>query len=337
MNPAPPCPVCAKAEPTRFLRRARVPVHQNLLYTTQESARAAATGVLDLHVCGGCGFVFNAAFDPKLMRYGAAYENAQEHSPVFAAHVSSLAKHLLEDCGVRDMHVVEVGCGQGSFLRRLVEPAEYGNTGTGFDPSYTGPLSDLDGRLEFRQVYFGSGAMGRHADAVVSRHVIEHVGDPVGMLRSIRAGLDGGRRTRLFFETPCVEWILRNRAHWDFFYEHCSLFSFGSLSRAFVEAGFGVVGIRRVFGEQYLWLAGAKGCTLASLIDPDACLIDCLIDINPQKQGAYVAATGHPILSAPQARGRGVTHAVLMNPNYADECRSLLTSARVDIEITDIA
>jgi hypothetical protein len=57
----------------------------------------------------------------------------------------------------------------------------------------------------------------------------------------------------VFFETPCVEWILRNRVPWDFFYEHCSLFTRGSLSLALERAGFTVSGVRHVFGGQYLW------------------------------------------------------------------------------------
>ena len=43
-----------------FLRRPGVPVHQNLLMADATAARETARGTLALHVCGGCGFVFNA-------------------------------------------------------------------------------------------------------------------------------------------------------------------------------------------------------------------------------------------------------------------------------------
>lgn len=95
---------------------------------------------------------------------------------------------------------------------------------------------------------------------MITRHVIEHVDDPAGFLRSIRDTLDSVADARLFIETPCVEWILRNRVAWDFFYEHCSLFSARSLSALVSVCGFSVRSVTHLFGGQYLWLeAGVSG------------------------------------------------------------------------------
>jgi hypothetical protein len=46
---------------------------------------------------------------------------------------------------------------------------------------------------------------------------------------------------------------------WDFFYEHCSLFTAESLTLALELAGFCVTGVRHVFGGQYLWAEGEAG------------------------------------------------------------------------------
>ena len=387
------CPVCAASGGVEFLRRDAVPVHQNLLHSSREAALDTVRGNLAMHVCGDCGFVHNAEFDPARMSYGEHYDNAQEHSGVFQAHVERLARRIVEERGVRRMHIVEVGCGSGSFLRRLVQTPGADNTGTGFDPSYTGPLEDLDGRLRFRREYYGPGVVDAHADAVVCRHVIEHVPAPMPMLRALREVLGGSPQARVFFETPCVEWIFRERASWDFFYEHCSLFSRGSLARAFADAGFDVSSVDHVFGGQYLWLeatpaaagrrgslpqglgsgtavaeaalafgeaesarvaaivaqagalaahgrtalwgAGAKGCTLALLADPEARLLDGVIDINPAKQGCHVAGTGHPIVSPAEAARRGVRQAFLMNPNYRQECEAILRQQHIDIQLLE--
>lgn len=390
--PGPACPVCGGEDTVAFLLREQVPVHQNLLFASAQAARAARRGTLALHACRRCDFVFNAAFDGTLMSYGEHYENAQEHSPVFERHVDSLARLLVESRGLRGCHVVEVGCGQGSFLRRLVEFPGAGNTGTGFDPSYSGPPETHGGRLQFRREFYGEGTAGVRADAVVSRHVIEHVPQPLTMLRSVRAAMQDGLHAPVFFETPCIEWILRERAAWDLFYEHCSLFSPRSIAWAFSRAGFEVRAVGHVFGGQYIWLeaqaasapptmpartpgaeplaqralafgreeaarcaaisrqlralraagpvalwgAGAKGCTLAALVDPDAALVDSVVDINPGKQGHFVAGTGHPILSPAQACARGVRNAVLMNTNYLDECRAMLQRDRVDMQLLEL-
>jgi hypothetical protein len=50
-----------------------------------------------------------------------------------------------------------------------------------------------------------------------------------------------------------VEWILRNLVFWDFFYEHCSLFSRESLTMASALTGFQADAVHHVFAGQYLW------------------------------------------------------------------------------------
>jgi hypothetical protein len=354
---------------------------------SRAAARSIARGELDLCVCTRCGFVFNRGFDPSLLAYGEEYDNTQSHSPSFSTYMDELVRHMIDERGVRNARIVEVGCGKGLFLRRLVEPAAFGNVGWGFDPSYLGPDTDADGRLQFRRQLYGPGCETLRADVVVCRHVIEHVVSPLALLQTVRAALALSPGARVFFETPCVDWILRNQVFWDFFYEHCSLFSPASLTTAFTAAGFRVEGIRRTFGDQYLWLeatvatdssvapppdagelpalaaafgraeqelverwtrelsasaahgataiwgAGAKGVTLANLTDPDGRFIDCIVDLNPQKQGRFLPGTGHPIVAPADLAARGVTRAILMNPNYRDENLNLLRQAGLNLEL----
>jgi hypothetical protein len=282
---------------------------------------------------------------------------------------------------------VEVGCGKGGFLRMLMA-RHAGSEGVGFDPSYLGPDSDLDGRLRFERRFYDSSCAWPDTDVIVCRHVIEHIADPVGLLRTVRQTV-GSSGTRVFFETPCVEWILENQVVWDFFYEHCSYFSAGALRHAFETAGFAVDDISHVFGGQYLWIeahpverpqpppadddsvareaatlaaheaaliqglrgqladllqagpvaicgAGAKGVTLAGLIDPDCRLVACIADLNPNKQGRYLPGTGHPIVSPRDLAGYGVKSALVTNPNYLQESSQLLREIGLDIELVDL-
>ena len=266
------CPVCQSSDVRQFFERDAVPVQQNVLMPDRQSALAVVRGGLRLAACGACGFVFNRAFEPEKISYGGSYDNNQSCSPAFASHVAGLVRHLVEERGLRGARIVEVGCGDGSFLRRLVE-AGAGNSGVGFDTSYKGRADDLGGRARFVRGYFGPAHAGVAADAVVCRHVIEHVADPVALLRTIRRSLPGARA---FFETPDVEWVLRRRAVWDFFYEHCSYFSADSLATAFGAAGFRVEQVRRVFEDQYLWIEAAPTPAPAA---PD-----------PARGGGHVAA-----------------------------------------------
>jgi 2-polyprenyl-3-methyl-5-hydroxy-6-metoxy-1,4-benzoquinol methylase len=381
------CPVCEGTQLKLFLQRFQVPVHQNLVVVSQEAARTVTRGELDLVVCEACGFVFNRAFDLSRLSYGEDYDNTQSCSAYFDAYLNDLVRDMVERQDVRNCTIVEVGCGKGLFLRKLVSYPGANNTGYGFDPSYVGPLEDLDGRLQFRTCYYDQSCADIAADVVVCRHVIEHVPEPLQILRSVRAALAASPKARVFFETPCVEWILRRRVIWDFYYEHCSLFTAESLHLAFRRTGFAVERVDHIFGGQYLWLearvaivndalpaavetvwlaaayaaderqlrdtwlarigelkqkgkvalwgAAAKGTTFANLIDPGCALIDCVIDLNPNKQGRFVPGTGHPIVAPAELVPRGVRNAVLMNTNYRDENLKLLAEAGIELNLID--
>jgi 2-polyprenyl-3-methyl-5-hydroxy-6-metoxy-1,4-benzoquinol methylase len=253
------CPVCNSYETSIFLERMDVPVHQHQLFGDPESARQAVRGDLVLACCYQCGFVFNTTFDPQKLEYGEAYDNSQTSSPSFQAHVRSLVEHLVADRGVRNSTIVEVGCGKGFFLRELAA-ASPGNRGFGYDSTYEGPETELDGRVVFQRHYYTGDLADPVPDVVVCRHVIEHVTNPSHeLLAPIRSGLELSPDPLVFFETPDVEWILRNRVIWDFFYEHCSYFSAASLATVFQQEGFDVRNIRTVFDGQYLWLEAGKG------------------------------------------------------------------------------
>jgi SAM-dependent methyltransferase len=355
-----------------------------LLFPTAAAARAVARGTLVYRVCSRCGFAFNAAFDPARLDYGPAYENCQDHSPAFAAHLDGLIDRLTTRHGVRDGRVVEVGCGKGVFLQRLL--AQPGNRceAVGFDPSYTGPEVALSGRLRFVKAYYGP-ATAAPADVVICRHVIEHVADPLALLRAIRGGIGPAGRAKVFVETPCVEWIFRRRVPWDLFYEHCSLFTANNLGLALTRAGFAVTTIRHVFGGQYLWAeavtgeadwpevrvetpaqarrfaaderrraarwddlltglespvavwgAGAKGATFCNLADPDARRVTAVVDVNPAKQGRFLAGTGHPIVSPAEAVRRGVAAVLVLNPNYLAEVAAALADLGSPAAVIDL-
>lgn len=360
------CPLCGARFDQPFLERRGVPVHQHLRVTSAEAARSVPRGDLVLARCTACSFVANVAFDPALVSYSEDYSNTQICSPAFAAHADEMADRLL-DAGGRGGSVVEIGCGDGSFLTRVV--ARGAATGTGFDTTYRGDPEPAPG-LVFETAYLDpSERPGLRADAVVSRHVIEHLPHPLDLLHTAAAvaGDDGV----VAVETPDLAWVLRHTVMHDLFYEHCSYFTAATLGDALARAGLGDHRVRPCFGGQYLWAearaghaeptgddevaglveryreeerrrleaarrrldelaeagtvavwgAGAKGVTFCNLVDAEAERIACVIDINPLKQGAHVPGTGHPIVGLDALVERAVTDALVLNPNYLDECR----------------
>jgi hypothetical protein len=80
-------------------------------------------------------------------------------------------------------------------------------------------------------------------------------------------------------------------------------------------------------GPVAVWGAGAKGVTFCNLIDPDCRLLHCVIDVNPAKQGKFVAGTGHRIVGPKRLWREGVTAVLVLNPNYAGEVAGLVARA----------
>ena len=204
MTTTPACPICNGLRGSAFLRRSQVPVHQNLVVSSRDAACAVARGDLGMVVCEDCGFVFNRRFDLSRLAYGQDYDNTQCCSGHFDAYLDGLVNDLVGRQGVRDSVIVEVGCGKGHFLRKLVTAPGAGNRGVGFDPSYVGPDTDRYGRLVFRRWSYADACTDVPAAVVVCCHVIEHVPEPMSLVRAVRAVLAQSPRARLLLETPFV-------------------------------------------------------------------------------------------------------------------------------------
>jgi SAM-dependent methyltransferase len=298
-------------------------VLMNRLYATPQAARAAARGPLELVRCRACGFVWNGAFRPELIAYDGDYENDQTHSDVFARHFRERAQAVVAAAPAGgSVDFLEIGCGQGRFIEAVaaVAGARLG-AAEGFDPAWRGAEGEGPCGARIHKCYFDASTahlMQRAPNLVVSRHTIEHVPDPVSFLTAIREALGPASQARVFIETPCVDWIFQRQAMQDFFYEHCSLFTAGSLALALRTAGFHAPQVSHVFGGQYLWAEASTVGGDEAPAQPDAVA-------GADLEGAHDRFTSHwrEAIRAAAAEGsvalwgagaKGVTFALLIDP-----------------------
>ncbi len=254
------CPLCSHSDFLPVLHRPKTMVSSNVLYATAAGARNAPVGELSIVLCRHCGFAFNRAFDLALVPYGSAYDNDQSQSGRFFAHMQEMAGRVRAATQGKPLRLIEVGCGQGQFLRLLLgNPPAPEDGAVGFDPSYNG---DAIPGCQIHREFFGpesACSLKFQPNVVISRHVIEHVPAPPEMLCSIRSALGQTPEVTVCFETPSLAWIFENNAFWDLCYEHCSYFTDSSLRFAFESCGFRSLTVETVFGGQYLWIEAVPG------------------------------------------------------------------------------
>ncbi len=302
-----------------------LPVLQNRTFASASAARSCVTGDVVLVQDEHSGLIANAAFDPSLVEYDADYQNEQAMSAAFRDHLADVTE--LVERHLQGQSLLEVGCGKGYFLEHL---QSRGFDVRGVDPAYEG-ANPVVTKAMFTP------DLALHADAVILRHVLEHVPDPVSFLSQIRAA-NGGEGS-IYVEVPCFDWICEHRAWFDIFYEHVNYFRLADLHSMFgtVHASghlFGgqymfviadlascrppirrhgdvaslpadflgsVVAVSERFradaGRLSIWGAASKGVIFAALLERAGLRLNVAIDLNPAKQNRYLPSTGLRVVS----------------------------------------
>jgi hypothetical protein len=251
------CPVCSATQPAITVTRDLLPSMQNYVHRTPEQARAVPRGRLSLATCRTCGFSWNSSFDQSRLAYDAGYDNAVP-SAVMDRHYHDTATELGHRHSLARGYVVDIGCGNGTFLKALCDIWPECR-GLGVDPALPRDEVLAGGRLTLIKGLFSTTQLQGPPSLIVSRHVLEHMPDPVGFARELHAASEAGRRAPVFVEVPDLDWILEQQAFWDFCYEHCNYFTTATLREVLARAGFRTTAAGVTFGRQYQWIEAAPG------------------------------------------------------------------------------
>lgn len=328
-----------------------LPVFQNKMFPNQAAALACPKGDMTLVQDMDTGLVFNATFDASLLEYDADYQNEQACSGVFQQHLEDV-KAIIQRC-FSGKPLIEVGCGKGYFLEYLHQA---GYEITGIDPAYEG------NNPKVIKACFET-SLGLSAAGIVLRHVLEHMVNPLAFLSAIAEANDG--KGQIYIEVPCFDWICEHRAWFDIFYEHVNYFRLADFHRMFgkvYESGhvFGgqylyvvadlatlqkpVLNQRDIFTfpanflseincvaaiakgkRSAIWGGASKGVIFALYMQRAGVAIDLVIDINPAKQGRFMAGSGLRISSPEEGMKKLRTgdNVFIMNSNYLQEIAAL--------------
>ena len=245
------CPICGSSKINVFLEISGMPVHCNVIWKTYQEALNAPRADIKLGFCNKCGHIYNVVFDSSLLHYTQNYENSLHFSPRFNQYAKSIAQKIINRFNLHNKTILEIGSGKGDFLRLLCKLGN--NKGFGFDPTYVPkPEDNKNQDITFIQEFFNKKHSKYNADFICSRHTLEHIWDPLDIIRTVKHCADDKNDIIVFFEVPNGEYIVKQLAIWDIIYEHFSYFTPPSIVSAFKNAGFKIISLEREFNDQFL-------------------------------------------------------------------------------------
>lgn len=229
------CPVCGCTVAADFFDGRAQPLATLGWPETAADAQAMTRFPLDFVQCPDCTHVWNRSFSYDDIPYQNNPNRMYNRGGIWKGHLAQTRDGLLQQLPATPT-VIEIGCGEGHFVRGLAEACTGGRF-VGFDPN----VSAETGRgLEFHARLFDPlvDMASYQPDAVVIRHVIEHLTEPAALLEQLAWGAAGWcKPCWLFAEVPCIDRVFETDRLADFFYEHVSHFTTDSFRTLIARAG----------------------------------------------------------------------------------------------------
>ena len=309
---------------------------------------------LDLCQCAGCGLV---QFDCEPVDYYRDVIRAGGFSKTMVELRRYQYKHLIDSYHLEGKKFIEVGCGQGEFLKVLSEfPVEV--HGIEHDPhlvelARAQGLDVTEGFTETEDTRFAGGLY----DVFLSFNFLEHQPDPSTMLQAIYRNLEDDAMGLI--TVPSFEYIMDHNSYYELIRDHLAYYTFETLTPLLERNGFQVeecevinrdtlsvivrkrpqmdtenllecyVNLKREM-ETYMkyldawdkkvaiWGASHQGFTLAATTKLGE-KARYIIDSAPFKQGKFAPASHLPIVGPDHFHEHPVDAIIITAPGYTDE------------------
>ena len=309
---------------------------------------------LDLCQCMGCGLV---QFDCEPVDYYRDVIRAGGFSKTMVELRRYQYKHLIDSYHLEGKKFIEVGCGQGEFLKVLSEfPVEV--HGIEHDPhlvelARAQGLDVTEGFTETEDTRFAGGLY----DVFLSFNFLVHQPDPSTMLQAIYRNLEDDAMGLI--TVPSFEYIMDHNSYYELIRDHLAYYTFETLTPLLERNGFQVeecevinrdtlsvivrkrpqmdtenllecyVNLKREM-ETYMkyldawdkkvaiWGASHQGFTLAATTKLGE-KARYIIDSAPFKQGKFAPASHLPIVGPDHFHEHPVDAIIITAPGYTDE------------------
>ncbi|NNE38263.1 MAG: methyltransferase domain-containing protein [Gammaproteobacteria bacterium] len=224
------CPACGYHVAVQFLKENNQPLATLAWPADIDSAEKLLKFPLDFVRCVNCGHIYNAKFDYHCVPYSQNPNLMFNKGALWSEFINNIQKKIIEFIPDNPV-VIEIGHGDGSFLHSLSNLCPSGKF-TGFDPHGV-KMEETYGSLSltFRNELFipFEHFAELKPDLIISRHVLEHLVNPLGFLQQLSVAADVHSLSPVsYFEVPCIDRVLETGRTVDFYYEHSSQFTSNS-------------------------------------------------------------------------------------------------------------
>ena len=211
-------------------------------------AKNVLTFPMNYRSCANCGHIFNIEFDYYKIPYQDNSNFMYNDGIFWQQHMSNLIDELVEKYDAKNKTIIDIGCGDGKFLKILIEK-NLNNSCIGYEPGIEAENARKNG-LDVYQDYFIPERDLKYLkpDLIICRHVIEHLHNPKEFVSDIAYWCNMYDNFPLFMaEVPRIDKAIKSFRINDFSYEHVSNFTEFSFKNMFEVSGFEVLDIQALY------------------------------------------------------------------------------------------
>jgi hypothetical protein len=230
------CPVCHYSLAASFFCGGEQPLATLGWAKSSEEALEMPRHPLDYVQCPRCTHVFNRSFSYDVIPYTNKPNRMYNNGLIWQGHLAE-TRNVSVSKLPQNPTVIDIGCGDGHFVRGISELFSGKGRFIGFDPNASG---ESGMGVEFHSRFFQplQDIQQFEPDLLVMRHVLEHLTDPSAFIDNLALGASRlAKPVYLFAEMPCIDRVFATRRLVDFFYEHPSHFTTQSFDILMKQGG----------------------------------------------------------------------------------------------------